>query len=221
MQAMKVVFCLLVSPLLMAQQSTAKPGTVRLPKNTEIHLKLDQDVSSATINKGDQVRYVVADDVAVDGVVAIPAGTTVTREVTSAERMRPDQPCNGSNNGSFALSEAALLTFDGAQVKLTPFQHYGREQDRWLPLEIVGGAVAAPVGLALYAVGGAVAAPFALAVYLHDRLHGPPPPQACPAMTHEMEWKARETKVATFYVVRSYIIRASLSPANPARREFQ
>ncbi len=218
---MKVAFCLVFSPLLMAQQPTAKPGTVRLPKNTEILLKLDQDVSSATIHKGDQVRYVVADDVAVDGVVAIPAGTTVTRKVTSAEPTRPDQPCSRGNNGSFALSEVALLTFDGAQVKLTPFQHYGRERDRWLPLEIVGGAVATPVGLALYAAGGAVAAPFVLAVYLHDRSHGPPPPQPCPAMTHEMEWKARETKVEYFYVVRSYMIRASLSPANPARRESQ
>jgi len=278
------VLCICLSPLLVAQQTAATSTTVRLLKGTDIHLKLDQDLSSATVHKGDNVRYVVVDDVNVGGMVAIPAGTAVYRKVAIAQPSSHGVSCGKGNNGWFNLEDPVLRSSDRGRMRLTtlppgyfqmePMSHH----DKLLmvlaaPLQIPAIAilVAAPI----------VLIPYGIASGIHDKLHHPmqdlqvperaagaqalpviePPlpttvrpttesepaialplpdlqlpqrpiallPLQSPAtespqgMTrtapcaapHEMKWKANEAKVETYYLVRSYTVRASLTRASP------
>jgi hypothetical protein len=208
----QAALCLILCPLLMAQQSATKPGRVRLPKDTAIHLKLDQEVSSATIYKGNNVRYIVADDVVLGGVLAIPTGTEATRKVTRAQPSRPDRPCSDENNGSFEIGDSVLFPSSRMQMKLTSESPHYRAQEAMSPLDKVLFVILFTPQFAAMIAFGAVGAPIELAVNLHDRLHSSPPAAPCPANTHEMEWKASEAKVETYYLVRNYTMHANLSP---------
>ncbi len=206
--------CICLSTMLVAQQPAAKPNTVRLPKDTSIQLKLDQDVSSATVHKGDLIRYVVAEDVVAEGATVIPAGTAVTRKVTSAKPSKPNEPCGDENNGSFELSDSMFFSVNGPQIKLTTESPQVRAQDAMSPGDKVLFAILAPPQIAFWIASAAVIGPFALIADIHDHLHSPPPPAPCPAKTHEMEWKASEANVETYYMVHNYTVRANLPSAN-------
>jgi len=214
--------CLCLVHLLTAQQSVREPNAVRLPKGTAIQLKLDQDVSSAAIHKGDQVRYTVDENVVVDGATVISAGTIATRRVTSAQVSRPNEPCSDANNGSFELSDSVFLSINGPQIKLTAESPQLHSQDAMTPGEKVLFAVLFPPQFAGMLVFAAVDAPIELVTNLHDRLHRPPPPPPCPAKTHEMQWKASEAKSITYYLLHNYTVRASLPISAPeATKEAQ
>jgi hypothetical protein len=85
-QMIQAVLCFILCPLVVAQQSTTDPSSVLLPKDTAIHLKLAQDVSSATVRERQNVRYIVTDDVVAGGVVVIPSGTEAYRKVATVQR---------------------------------------------------------------------------------------------------------------------------------------
>ncbi|MGB6726150.1 MAG: hypothetical protein WBE74_09590, partial [Terracidiphilus sp.] len=125
---------------------------------------------------------------------------------------RPNKPCNDANNGSFEIGDSMFFSIDGPQLKLTTESPQIRKQNAMRPGDKVLLAILAPPQIAIWIASAAVVAPFELAAGLHDHLHSPPP---CPAKTHEMEWKASETKVETYYLVRNYTAHASLTRANP------
>ena len=64
--------------------SDAPPVLRLLPANTEIHLRMLESVGSATHRRGDRFKLEVADVVALDGQVIIPAGTPAQGEVIHA-----------------------------------------------------------------------------------------------------------------------------------------
>lgn len=57
-----------------------------LKEGTELRLQLAQEVSSKTSFPGDPVAFTVADEVSVDNVVVVRAGTHATGEITMAKR---------------------------------------------------------------------------------------------------------------------------------------
>jgi hypothetical protein len=74
--------CIALSPLLAAQQVT----TTIVPKDTKIELVTQETVSTETATNGSQVRFAVANDVAINGVTLISAGTPVVGIITKAKR---------------------------------------------------------------------------------------------------------------------------------------
>jgi hypothetical protein len=132
---LQAVLCLVLCPLLVAQQppapavtsdtpqslapapatdaSHALPEFVTIPKNTEIELITLEAVSSATATKGQLVRLAVAEDVRVEGLVVIPKGTFATGEVTHLRKGVP-----GKNDGSIRLSPITLTLGNGKRTKL-------------------------------------------------------------------------------------------------------
>jgi hypothetical protein len=233
---MAATLSLVVSPLLVAQQSAREAGSVRLPKDTAIHLKLDQDVSSATIHEGNRVRYIVTEDVVAGGVAVIPAGTAVFRRVSTVVSSSPGKSCGNENNGWFALSDVVLLPGSQARMKLTllPPNAFPKEPKsaREKALMVAMAPLEIPV-LAILAAAPIVLIPFGIASGIHDSLHrspaapaapavqtqpalpssspaatAPSAPSPCPAATHEEEWKASEAKVETYYLVHGQTVRA-------------
>jgi hypothetical protein len=96
--------CICLAPLLVAQQmgqtpvnpvkatpshgpsTTPSPTTVTIPRDTKIELVSLDNVSSEFAVAGSPVRFAVAQDVVVDGVTVISAGTPLTGFVTKAKR---------------------------------------------------------------------------------------------------------------------------------------
>ncbi len=112
--------CLAFSPLLVAQQAaspieapTNMSKPVVLPKGTEVVFALLESVSTATATKGQKVRLVVARDVEVNGLVAIPKGTPATGEVTHLRKV-----IAGKRDGSFNIKPISLTLTGGEQLEL-------------------------------------------------------------------------------------------------------
>jgi hypothetical protein len=74
--------CLLLSPLLAAQQAT----TVRVPKDTMIVLVSLENTSSEFAFIGAPVRFAVAKDVVIKGVTVVHAGAPVSGTITGFKR---------------------------------------------------------------------------------------------------------------------------------------
>jgi hypothetical protein len=284
--------CLVLPGLLIAQQTAATSTIVQLLKGTDIHLKLDQDLSSATVREGQQVRFVVTEDVVADGAIAIPAGTAVYRKVAFAQPAGPNKFCGDENNGWFSLGDPVLLSSSGKRMKLTLLPPGSFLKEPMSPHEKLLAAVAVPLqipAIAILIAAPIVLIPIGIAEGVHDRWHHPkgnlqvPDPYAaaqalqvteaplpttielptepepateqplplapqsmqialpaqlttvelpllspgsrspqgaapaapCPTNSHEMEWKATEAKVETYYLVHDYTVRPSLPAANP------
>jgi len=99
------VICLLLGPLVLAQQPQAQPqqstpttATQAAPAGppppdtlldgTPVKLRLSQTMSSADAKTGQDVPFEVIDDVKVDGVVVLPKGATAIGNVTEAQPKR-------------------------------------------------------------------------------------------------------------------------------------
>jgi hypothetical protein len=163
--------CLLLSPLLVAQQNT-RLTNLQLGKDTEIHLRLDQDVSSASVREGDRVRYVVVDDVLVDGVVVIPAGAAAYQRVTLVQPAKNGPTCGDVQNGWFNLDEDVKLSSRGVEMKMRAW----RKEDLPKGPKSNGKDVAIGVLLAPFAIAVTIALPIVLIPYgiaggVHDKLH--------------------------------------------------
>jgi hypothetical protein len=75
------------------RRASARPDEAVLEAGTEIQVRLEDRVSSATARREDRVDASVAESVRVDGRVVIPAGATIRGIVTNAEPAR--RPSNG------------------------------------------------------------------------------------------------------------------------------
>jgi hypothetical protein len=66
-------------------QAPPPPREITLARQTPVHLKLSQTLSSATAKVGDEVNFEVTQDVVVGGLTVIAKGATATGSVTEAE----------------------------------------------------------------------------------------------------------------------------------------
>jgi hypothetical protein len=163
--------CICLPPLLVAQQN-AQLTSLRLERDTEIHLRLDQDVSSASVREGDRVRYVVVDDVLADGVVVIPAGAAAYQRVTLVQPAKNGPTCGDVQNGWFNLDETVRLPSHGVEMKMRAW----RNED--LPKgpksngkDVAIGVLLAPFAIAVIIASPIVLIPIGIAGGIHDKLH--------------------------------------------------
>lgn len=164
-------FCLVLAPLLVAEQN-AQVTNIRLEQDTEIHLRLDQDVSSATVREGDLIRYIVVDDVFADGVVVIPSRTAAYQKVKLVQSAKNGPTCSDVQNGWFNLDDAVILSSGGVNMKMKAW----RDKDLPKGPKSSGKDVAIGVLLAPFAIAVVIALPIVLIPYgiasgIHDKLH--------------------------------------------------
>jgi hypothetical protein len=88
-----------------------------LANSTPIHVKLKQTISSATAHVGDAVELEVAEDVIVDGVTVLPAGSKVSGVIAVAEIKK-----RFGHGGRVAFSINSMTLADGEQVKVRCYQ---------------------------------------------------------------------------------------------------
>lgn len=107
--------CLLLSPLLVAQQAASPTKLVfaSLPKGTQLNLVLLETVSSLTARKGQKVRMAVAENLTASGHVLISAGTPVVGVVSNRRA-----PIPGKRDGYVWIKPESLMLPDGTQLKL-------------------------------------------------------------------------------------------------------
>jgi hypothetical protein len=189
-KVLQSALCLLLSPLLAAQHvaqtaassSSPQPGApaatslpatppvpeaITIPKGTAIGLIELETASSATASKGDPVRYVVAEDIVVDGVTAIRAGTPVTGTVTKAKKSSTHH-----QEGELEIAVRELALDSQIRLRLTdqppksPAEQSAENSE--LVKGVLLGIVLAPVWIALLAIEVTVSAPFAIAGVIDD-----------------------------------------------------
>jgi hypothetical protein len=87
-------------------------GTAIVAKSVAVKFVLLDSVSSATAAKGQPVHFAVAEDVSVDGHVAIPRGTPANGVVTHIRKGVP-----GEHDGSLTLEPREILLANGSRIK--------------------------------------------------------------------------------------------------------
>jgi hypothetical protein len=97
-----------------ATSPTAAPSPRVLPKGTEVHLVLLDSISSANATKGQPVRFAVAQDVVVNGVVVIPRGTQAEGVVAKVRKGIPSK-----RDGTLLLEPQRILLSDGSRLTLS------------------------------------------------------------------------------------------------------
>ncbi|MGI6037390.1 MAG: hypothetical protein ACOYD6_04100 [Limnochordia bacterium] len=123
-----------------------KTRSVELPKETLVKIRLQTELNSAKNEVGQRVRYRIVDDVLVDGIMVLPAGSEgegKVTEVTSAGRLGRD--------GRVVVDFSSVKAIDGTPVQLEVSE---RATEKNLSLEMAAGASMAgvillgPIGLA-------------------------------------------------------------------------
>jgi hypothetical protein len=92
-------------------------GAFLLANNTPIRLKLDKAISSTTAHVGDAVELEVVEDVIVDGVIVLPAGSKVSGAIAEAEAKK-----RFGHGGKLAFSITSIMLADGEQIKVRCYQ---------------------------------------------------------------------------------------------------
>lgn len=82
----RVLFLVLAA--ILAVSTPALGQKVTIPEGTEVHLRLLGDLSSATAQVDDQVRFKVVDDVVVDGIVVITKDAPARGIITEAQEKK-------------------------------------------------------------------------------------------------------------------------------------
>lgn len=115
-------------------------GNAYIPKGTKFTLEFSRDVSSKTAYKGEPVPVVIAENIIVNDVIVIPAGTKVKAFVTVARKAG-----NMGRAGKLEFTVESVEALNGAEIPLQYIKSATGEND-------VGGSVA--VIAALSVVGG-------------------------------------------------------------------
>lgn len=82
-----------------------------LPADTLVKIKLETAIDSKTANSGDSVRYQVAEDVFVDGVLVLPKGAAGEGQVTKVSRSH-----NFGRDAKVEIDFVAVSAVDGSNV---------------------------------------------------------------------------------------------------------
>jgi hypothetical protein len=97
--------------------ATHLPGSAVVAKGVEVKFVLLDPVSSATATKGQTVHFAVAEDVLVDGHIAIPRGTPANGAVTRVQKGVP-----GEHDGSLTLEPREILLANGSRIKFGAYR---------------------------------------------------------------------------------------------------
>jgi hypothetical protein len=92
-------------------------GAFTLANNTPIRVKLNKTISSATAHVGEAVELEVVEDVTVDGITVLPAGSKVSGAIAEAEAKK-----RFGHGGKLAFSIASITLADGEQIKVRCYQ---------------------------------------------------------------------------------------------------
>jgi hypothetical protein len=159
-------------PLRPRQESTL------LPTATVLQMKLNQEISTATVRPGQRVEATLSKPVEVDGRLVIPAGASVTCRVEAARNPRrfAGRPMLILKARSVHLPEGGDLFFTASMIDTGTPHHLdvdqegrlrGATHDRMDDVELVaftgsgaiaGAVIAGPEGLLVGTAGGAIAA---------------------------------------------------------------
>ena len=169
---LSVSFALAVSPASAQEQSplpvqradVAPSGNAFLPANTEITLRLNQDVTTKgkTWSEGDQFKLTVAEDVTLGDYVVIPRGTAAWARIVWM-----------TDKGAFGKSgkidiEMEYLDIGGRRIKL---DGQYRQEGEGNTLATVGGVIAAgPFAAFITGKSGLIPEGRELAATLEERL---------------------------------------------------
>ena len=93
------------------------PVAFALANNTPIRLKLNNTISSAIAHVGDAVELEVVEDVIVDGVTVLPAGSKVNGAIAEAEAKK-----RFGHGGKLAFRVTSMTLADGEQLKVRCYQ---------------------------------------------------------------------------------------------------
>jgi hypothetical protein len=93
------------------------PVAFALANNTPIRMKLNNTISSATAHVGDAVELEVVEDVIVDGVTVLPAGSKVNGAIAEAEAKK-----RFGHGGKLAFRVTSMTLADGEQLKVRCYQ---------------------------------------------------------------------------------------------------
>ncbi|HUC53814.1 MAG TPA: hypothetical protein VMR90_07190 [Candidatus Cybelea sp.] len=106
-----------VKPAEVAPLAPPSPSEMTLRNGTPIHLKLGKTISSATAHVGDIVELQVAEEVIVDGLSVIPAGSTAIGLVSEAEPKK-----RMGHGGKLAFSVNFVRLKDDEKAAVRSFQ---------------------------------------------------------------------------------------------------
>jgi hypothetical protein len=108
----------LSAPMPSASSNTEMLPFVIIPAKTPVHFTLDTAISSKTSLPGEQFQLKVAEDVMINGAVAIPAGTPATGEIIHAQK--------SSVFGKAGELHLVIryIDFHGVKIKMRLFQPY-------------------------------------------------------------------------------------------------
>ena len=138
----------------LSKQSTSPSQKLLVKDGTPIQLKLKRGVYSQYAKIGDEVDYLVDEEVLASGKIIVPEGAIVKGKVISAEHKR-----RMGRGGKIDISADAIRLFNSQSIPLRAFQHArGGGQG----LNMTGGMLAA----ASLTLG--VGAPFALLMHGKD-----------------------------------------------------
>lgn len=96
------------------QAKTSDACSVTIPIGTSIPLVLDYSINSKEAKKGDIIDFKVAQDIYIDGQIAIPMGTTAIAVVIKASKRK----CWGEP-GKLAIRVKELQLINGITIPLT------------------------------------------------------------------------------------------------------
>ncbi len=181
----QAALCLCLSPLLVAQQAMEQPqqplpanraGTpvpvkIKIPAGTAITVGALEAKSSATAHVGDTVPFVVADDVFVNGIRIIAAGTKLTGKVVKVRKGKPRH-----YNGEIKVKLDELKLGNGIKLRLTDknpkkTRAIGEKESPPLPLRILRDIALLPVGAVIIA-GMVALSPVILLLVIDDAKYG-------------------------------------------------
>jgi hypothetical protein len=216
------MLCLILCPLLVAQQvaapaqtadapqstkpvpATASPSrTVRIENGALVALRPEQSISSADARAGDKVRFTLVNDLVADGVLIVPAGTSFYSTITSAH------PKDADHYGRLSFSFTEPDLGHGKRLRLidelSKEQKDIRDDERgWLIIEIVAVTILLPL------------IPFVLA---SDAAHPHPHQAKYKPMPRDLYYP--KGKVVKFYVQHTLKIRTDQLAASNAPAPVQ
>jgi len=134
-----------------ATEDAVTPGAlVTVPAMTPLLVRIDEELSSKTRKNGDRFRIIVAEDVRVDGVVVIPAGSAGEGEVIHAAKSGA-----GGKAGELLVT-ARFVRVGDIEVRLRSFSLGAKGVDR-SDESLAASIVTGPLGL--FVVGGKMIIP--------------------------------------------------------------
>lgn len=96
--------------------AVSMPAAITIPLKTPVRFTLDTAISSKTALPGQQFQLKVAEDLRINGLVAIPAGTPATGEIIHAQK------AGGFGKPGELLVAIRHIDLHGQQIKMRSFQ---------------------------------------------------------------------------------------------------